>query len=91
MQSLTDQFKAFVKSKPADEAYDSADYSTCALGQFGCRDMTFYNCEDKGIPQEVYVAAAYPPEDDAEWFAAASYFTFGALADRLEKLTAEEA
>ncbi len=70
-----DAFKAFVASKPASLTYDTRDYSKCALGQFGF-SMALCECQELGVPEDVYEAAAY--EDPA---------TFGALSDRLSRLS----
>ncbi len=70
-----DAFKAFVASKPADETYDTGSYHRCALGQFGF-DVALCECEQHGIPEDAYRAAAYEHPS-----------TFGALSERLSRLS----
>lgn len=77
------EFHAWVLTKPADEAYEVVFTNTCALGQFGT------------ATKQTYLHVCYDPErelgqpglnealgfDDAD-----GERTFGALAERLEKL-----
>lgn len=67
-------FKAFVRSKPADEEYEQDSLKACALGQFGF-SLWRDEAERAGIPGPVYEAAAW--NEPATW---------GALASRLDAL-----
>lgn len=74
-QGLTEQFKAFVANKPADEEYQFYDIYNCAVGQFVGDNLRDYDdlhrhfgCQLRAQPQ-----------------------TFGALLDRLNALEAEAA
>lgn len=90
MQSLTHQFLAFCRSKPADEGYNFADTCGCAFGQFLsatgiCETpyvggFTWGNAPGDKHPLPSAVAGAlvgYP-------------WTFGALTTRLEAALAEQ-
>jgi len=77
VQSLEHQALAYFRSKPADEGYDFFNPSRCALSQFG-RDLGFPHliCPDSlegTVSNRMALALADSP------------YTFGALADRLEK------
>lgn len=78
-----EDFEAFARSKPADEAYDGASPSTCALAQFGLP-----NADIDTVPEAAFYAAVFrhstalKPKD---------WSTFGALADRLAALRVEKA
>lgn len=78
MLSLTQQFLAWCRSKPADEEYDPCDWDACALGQFGIR-ASIFSCEALGIPTGIYKAAAWRGP-----------FTFGSLAERVERQLVEQ-
>lgn len=74
MQSLTQQFIAFCRSKPADEEYDFWDCEHCAVYQF--LGQSFGSISSQmylRVSAATYEAAAYEP------------YTFGALTDRLEQ------
>lgn len=75
MTDRTEEFKAFVASKPKDEKYDHRNADICALGQFGLKDLSIGNCDEQGVPLPIYLAAVHRPP-----------FTFGALSDRLAAL-----
>ena len=77
---LREQFIAFCRSKPADEAYDPRHINSCALGQFGIVGAR-HECLAAGVPGQVYDAAVYRT---ATWPSPSDYFTFGALLSRLE-------
>jgi hypothetical protein len=68
-------FKAFVASKPADEAYDGCDPSKCALAQFGYRSAT-----KESVPADIFWAAVFNGPSSKK---PRGWSTFGALADRL--------
>lgn len=72
-------FLEFCRSKPADEEYDMTDSAVCALAQFGFPGVDEFVRPEAGIPPEVYSATVW-----------CDPYTFGALADRLEKLARAE-
>lgn len=77
MLSLSHQFLAFARSKPAGEEYNASDISNCAIAQFG-RDAGFSHLVDCGWVPE-------PFADPVLGEGMAGAWTWGALADRLEK------
>lgn len=89
MKSLSDQFTDWVRTMPADEAYDYCAYGECAFSQFlrgnglasnpECDDSTWSdgpNGAQHPMPSRI-VEAVNPPG----W---TSISTFGALLHRLE-------
>lgn len=78
MQSITEQFKAWVRTKPADERYDFTEAGKCAFYQFAVA-YGLPNPErlSHDLPSQLLSPLAYG--DDEDW-------TFGALAKRLEKV-----
>lgn len=89
MQSLEQQFEAWVRTKPADEEYRFHDNSRCAVAQF-LRDNGFAKepiCSALGWwdLSEDTVCRRAPFVSDAVLMAHPT--TFGALADRLSSQT----
>lgn len=74
MQSITDQFLAFCKSKKADEAYDYMDIQNCACGQFAT-SLGWGGDEEDSLRTSV--------ETRFSALACTHPRTFGSLADRL--------
>lgn len=71
-------FLRFCREKPAGEEYSRYEgLRSCALAQFGVPGVTGSTCRDFGVPRAVYEATVYTRHGPA---------TFGALADRLEKV-----
>lgn len=68
------EFLEFCREKPADEKYQPWDSRRCALAKFGFTAIASSNLDDFGIPGEIYSAAIGPTP-----------YTFGALADRVER------
>lgn len=66
-------FADWCREKPVDERYSPYDPRVCALAQYGHPGVHSSRLKKQGIPLAVYQAAA------SEW-------TFGALADRLAKM-----
>jgi hypothetical protein len=86
VKSFEQQFTDWVRSKPADEAYDYSDVLNCALCQF---------LRETGMAKAPLVGGYRWTEDDAEtgWHyfdvklddaVCAGPHTFGALAERLQ-------
>jgi hypothetical protein len=76
------RFEAFAKSKPAGERYRASSSEKCALAQFGYPDATSFNLARLGIPEEAYRAALGEGDEGL------GDTVFGALADRLARLSA---
>jgi hypothetical protein len=74
----TKAFLEFCRSKPAGEVYDGIDSDRCALAQFGYRRVSLLD-----FPPEVASAAVF---DRPSRERPSDFYTFGALADRLERL-----
>lgn len=83
MQSLTDQFLTFCRSKPADEGYDYIHNDECAFGLFltasGYSERPMVASD--GWRDNAGVDHPLPFDDD---ILSEEPWTFGALADRLE-------
>lgn len=72
-QDLTGQFKAWLKTKPADEAYPYASRTRCACAQFA---------RDAGLSYEEWRDGLdFPLSSELQ----AKPRTFGALLDRLNQ------
>ncbi len=97
MQSLSHQFLAYCRSKPADGAYDYGDICGCAFALFVresgiCDDATVGSVswgspgEERPFPAAVDAALNNPTSTVVrfELPVSARGTTFGALADRLE-------
>lgn len=87
VKTLEMQCLDFWRSKPADERYNAANYSDCALGQFaktiGCEPgpITFRDASGRDhFLSDDLLGAAYRNDDRKE------AWTFGQAADRLEAL-----
>ena len=85
MISLSAQFLAWCRSKPADEEYDFHDFYGCACAQFGY---------DLGLVKDgqLYVESE-ALHDLHERFGLCLFtqpWTFSALADRVERQLAEQ-
>lgn len=85
MQSLTDQFLTFCRSKPADETYSFWSLDRCACAQFaealgwpGYNDANKSQRELRAAIGQKWNLLAFPEPR-----------TFGALADRLEAANAK--
>ena len=82
-------FESFCRSKPADEEYDgwslAADENGCALTQF------FWS-QGRNIDTDSKANRAWHAAHgcDVGWAAMSDPFTFGALADRLSKLSGDD-
>lgn len=85
MISLSHQFLAFCRSKPVDEEYNPHSGMNCALAQFA-RSVGMAE-EDEYVP-----LSRFPREFEELVFGESRNedWTFGALADRVEKQLAEE-
>ena len=85
MLNLLDQFEAFCRTKPSDEAYDYQDGKACPVAQFAVSvnmaDQYYGLSDEKKIisPDDNY------PFVEAEIYAATKPHTFGALAERLKE------
>lgn len=90
MKSLEHQCLDFWRSKPADKWYDWTEKSRCALGQFA--EAIGVTAEAVAFVDSAYTVTFWP----ASMLEAAVYkrndggTTFGAAADRLEALLAEQ-
>lgn len=77
MKSLAHQFLDFCRSKPAEEAYPFWHAERCAVGQFiASRGLNVFEGEGWDIFDRLHDGTG--TVGDEPW-------TFGALADRLEK------
>ena len=83
MLSLTQQFLAWCRSKPADEEYDFTNTGACAFYQFAV---------EHGIPEPVRYYALREPILPIQLRDPLVRYprTFGALADRVERQLAEQ-
>jgi hypothetical protein len=71
--SLTEEFLAFCRSKPAEEVYDFTDPEGCAVAQFGYPGLPSSDIDAKFGAEFANTLASLPN-------------TFGALTARLEAL-----
>jgi hypothetical protein len=83
-QSLTEQFKAFVASKPADEGYDYMANSGCAMFQFlHAAGYPVAGVRGDGWRSHDYRVHLFP--DSLSVALRGFPWTFGALLTRLEE------
>lgn len=75
-----EEFLRFCREKPANERYNACVDDGCALAQFGFPGVHERTRKDFGISRPVFVAIF----GESQNFAVSH--TFGALADRLEKV-----
>lgn len=83
MQSLTEQFKAWVRTKPADKAYDYGSNRRCAFCQF---------LQEHGYASQPWVGGSFWTDDygadhpiPSDLIEALVAWTFGDLAERLDE------
>lgn len=75
--NFIERFEAFARSKPADERYDFGNIDQCACGQF-------HAFLGQAAPKRSWI------EEELGEYAYDGDHTFGALADRLAKLRADQ-
>lgn len=92
MSDILDEFRAFVRSKPRNEAYDFYDINNCALAQFG---RSRHPGEHITAGASYYRRHALAAAEQKVWIAnydvckaLQSCQTFGELADKLETIDA---
>lgn len=89
MQSLTKQFEAFCRSKPADEEYDFGNPSGCALfhflsdAGFPVRSVDSGAWFDKDLGRHALPRLLQGAIDGGPGLVTSTPWTYGALADRL--------
>lgn len=76
-KSLTEQFKDWVATKPADEAYEYCGSAPCACRQF---------LTDRGIPTEWVSGSPRATLENRFYVELQNCGTFGALAQRLASI-----
>lgn len=88
MQSITEQFKAWVRTKPADELYCYGDNDNCAMGQFLLDSGLCLNprvggdyWRDGSLP--LLERNLHPLPERLRAALSRAPYTFGALAERL--------